>query len=109
MALHSLPLQADDEIITFESEYASNYLDLLHLAKQRGVKLIHAPFNSKGLVDLEGLEACITPKTRLIALTHVASQRGDVQPATAVRTDQRATRSGIACWMPCQSAGQNRP
>ncbi|GAB5497968.1 MAG: aminotransferase class V-fold PLP-dependent enzyme [Pseudohongiellaceae bacterium] len=105
MALHSLPLQADDEIITFESEYASNYLDLLHLAKQRGVKLIHAPFNSKGLVDLEGLEACITPKTRLIALTHVASQRGDVQPATAV--GQISRQHGLYYLLDaCQSAGQ---
>jgi len=105
MALHAIALKPGDEIITFESEYASNYLGLLHLARQRDLKLVRAPFTAQGLVDLERLESFISPATRVLALTHVASQRGDVQPAAAV--------GGIAkkhdlfyLLDACQSAGQ---
>lgn len=105
MALYALPLKPGDEIIYFDSEYASNYLGLLHLVRQRGVALIHAPMTDSGLVDLERLEASISGKTRLLALTHVASQRGDIQPAAAV--GEIARRHGLYYLLDaCQSAGQ---
>lgn len=105
LALYSIPFKAGDEIITFESEYASNYLGLLQLARQKNLTLRVAPFTDRGQVDLDQLEASINEKTRAIALTHIASQRGDIQPAAEVGTIAR--KHGLFFLLDaCQSAGQ---
>ena len=105
LALYSIPFQPGDEIITFESEYASNYMGLLHLARQKELRLTIAPFNDNGQVDLSELETLVSNSTRLIALTHIASQRGDIQPATEV--GKIAQRYGIYYLLDgCQSVGQ---
>lgn len=104
-ALYAIPFQAGDQIVTCQSEYASNYLGLLHLARQKQLDVVVVNNGSDGLVDLERLEQSITGKTRLIALTHIASQRGDIQPAQAV--GEIARRHGLYYLLDaCQSAGQ---
>lgn len=105
LALFSVPFQAGDEVITFPSEYASNYMSLLHLARQKNLIVKVCPFNESGQVDLIALESMISSKTRVIALTHVASQRGDIQPAAAV--GKLAREHSIYYLLDaCQSAGQ---
>ena len=86
-------------------EYASNYLDLLHYARLKGIEITVSPSNDKGLLDLELLESTIKPNIKLICLTHVASQRGDIQPAEAV--GKLAKDRGLFFLLDaCQSAGQ---
>ena len=105
LALYSIPFEAGDEIITFESEYASNYMSLLQLARQKNLTLRLAPFTDRGQVDLVQLEALLNARTRAIALTHVASQRGDIQPAAEVGI--LARNHGLFFLLDaCQSAGQ---
>lgn len=105
LALYSIPLQAGDEIITFECEYASNYMGLLHLAKQKALKLTVAPMDREGRVDVAALQSLLGERTKVIALTHIASQRGDIQPAAAVGAVAR--EHGIYYLLDaCQSAGQ---
>lgn len=105
LALSSIPLTAGDEIITFGSEYASNYMGLLHLARQKQLQLTLAPLNEEGLVDLEQLEKMISKRSRVLALTHIASQRGDIQPAAEV--GEIARKHGLFYLLDaCQSAGQ---
>jgi selenocysteine lyase/cysteine desulfurase len=87
------------------NEYVSNFLGLLHLQHQKGVEIILTPCQEDGLVDLEKLEQAVTPKTRLIALTHIASQRGDIQPAEAVGKLAKA-HDILYLLDACQSAGQ---
>ena len=105
MAVHSIGWKPGDEIITGENEYGSNYLGLLHLAKQRSLKIFTIPNDESGTISLGQLEESITDKTRLIALTHVASQRGDVQPASKV--GEIANKHNILYLLDaCQSVGQ---
>ena len=105
MAVHSIRWKPGDEIITGENEYGSNYLGLLHLAKQRSLKIFTIPNDESGTISLGQLEESITDKTRLIALTHVASQRGDVQPASKV--GEIANKHNILYLLDaCQSVGQ---
>ena len=105
MAVHSISWKPGDQIITGENEYGSNYLGLLHLAKQRSLKILTIPNNESGTISLGQLEESVTDKTRLIAITHVASQRGDVQPASKV--GEIANKHNILYLLDaCQSVGQ---
>ncbi len=105
LALYSIPWQQGDQIITLDNEYASNYLGLLHLQHQRGVEIILVPCGEDGLVELEKLESAITSRTKLIAITHIASQRGDIQPAAAIGKLAKAF-DVLFLLDACQSIGQ---
>ena len=105
MALHSIELQAGDQIITGDMEYVSNYLGLLRLAKLKQIEIKVVPSDSIGQIDLDLLRKAITDRTRLIALTHVASQRGDIQPAQTVGKIAREYEI-FYLLDACQSVGQ---
>ncbi|MCB1664284.1 MAG: aminotransferase class V-fold PLP-dependent enzyme [Pseudomonadales bacterium] len=101
----AVPLAQGDRILTGQSEYASNYLSFLHLAKRRGVIIEVIPNTPEGVLDVDKLEAAVRDDVKLIAITHVPSQSGVVHPAAEV--GKIARRHGILYLLDaCQSAGQ---
>lgn len=104
-AFLSVPLQPGDRIITAQSEYASNAIALLHAARKHDLTITVIPDDESGQLDLTALEAAIDERTRLIALTHVPSTGGLVNPAEAV--GRIARRAGVIYLLDaCQSVGQ---
>lgn len=106
-ALYSVDWQEGDQIITLDNEYVSNYVGLLHLQTQKNIEILVLPCNEEGKADLDQIRDAITAKTRMIALTHVSSQRGDIQPAEEIGEIAREFDL-IYLLDACQSTGQIR-
>lgn len=84
MAFYSFQFAPGDKILTCVSEYASNYLAFLHRAKQTGVKIEVIKNDNSGQLDLDDLRHKIDGKVKLIAVTHVPTQGGLINPAEEI-------------------------
>lgn len=105
LAFYAVDLHPGDRVLTTEAEYSSNYINYLKVARDRGVSVEVVPSDSSGQLDVEALERMIDGKVKLIAITHVPTNGGLVNPAAEVGRVARA--HGILYLLDaCQSPGQ---
>jgi cysteine desulfurase/selenocysteine lyase len=105
MAFYSLPLAPGDRILTATAEYASNYIAFLQAARRTGAAVEAVPNDRYGQLSIEALRRMIDERVRLIAITHVPTNGGLVNPAAEV--GRVAREAGIPYLLDaCQSIGQ---
>ena len=76
-------LRAGDEVVVTELEHHANIVPWQMLAG-RGVKLVPAQITDAGVVTVEAVRACLTPRTKLVAVAHVANALGTVLPVAEI-------------------------
>jgi cysteine desulfurase / selenocysteine lyase len=107
MAFYAIPFQSGEKILTSRAEYASNVIAFLQVAQRTGAVVEVVEDDEHGQISLHDLRRRIDDRVRLIALTHVPTQGGLVNPAAAVGAV--AKEAGVTYLLDaCQSAGQIR-
>jgi cysteine desulfurase / selenocysteine lyase len=105
MAFYAVPLGPGDRILTAVAEYASNYIAFLQVARKTGAVVEVIPNDEAGQLSVEALRHAIDDRVKLIAITHVPTNGGLVNPAAAV--GQVAREAGVLYLLDaCQSIGQ---
>jgi cysteine desulfurase/selenocysteine lyase len=74
----------DDEIILSIMEHHANIVPWHFLRERRGAVIKWAPISDTGELLLEELDAMITPKTKMIAITQMSNVLGTVVPVQEV-------------------------
>jgi cysteine desulfurase/selenocysteine lyase len=105
MAFYSIPFQPGDRILTAMAEYASNYIAFLQVTQKTGATVEVIPNDPYGQISLEALRKAIDDRVKLIAITHIPTNGGLVNPV--VEVGKVAREHGILYLVDaCQSAGQ---
>tara|TARA_A100001037_G_scaffold227441_1_gene205436 strand:- start:4843 stop:5415 length:573 start_codon:yes stop_codon:yes gene_type:complete len=81
MAFYGFDFQASDRILTAKAEYASNYLAYLQIAQRTGAVIDVVPYDESGQISVPRMAEMIDEKVKLIAITHVPTNGGLVNPA----------------------------
>jgi cysteine desulfurase / selenocysteine lyase len=77
-------LREGDEVLISELEHHSNIVPWQLLRDRIGIRLVVAPIDATGGLDLAEFEARLSPRTRLVAMTHVANATGALVPVERV-------------------------
>jgi selenocysteine lyase/cysteine desulfurase len=105
MAFYAMPFTEGDRILTSRAAYASNHIACLQVAEQTGAAVEVVPSDASGQVDVAALRSMMDDHVALIALTHVPTNGGLVNPAAEV--GNIAAEAGVPYLLDaCQSAGQ---
>lgn len=73
-----------DEIIVTEAEHHSNIVPWQMLCERKGATLKHVPVDADGHLDIEALKLAISPKTKLVCVSHISNALGLVNPVKEI-------------------------
>ena len=75
-----MALREGDEIIVTAMEHHSNLVPWQLAAEHHKAVLRFVPYSDEGVLDIEAYRQLFTPRTRLVAATHVSNTLGTVNP-----------------------------
>lgn len=105
MAFYALRFGPGDRILTGQAEYASNVIAFLQVAEHTGAKVEVVPDDEHGQISVDALRRMMDARVKLVALTHVPTNGGLVNPAAEVGAVAR--EAGVPFLLDaCQSVGQ---
>jgi selenocysteine lyase/cysteine desulfurase len=105
-ALSSIPFKQGDVILTTSNDYISNHLAFLSLQKRFGVNIVQTADSPAGETDLDDFSTQLRKlQPKLVAVTHVPTNSGLVQPVEEMGKLVKETDS-IYLVDACQSLGQ---
>ena len=77
-------LKAGDEIILSQLEHHANIVPWQLLRERIGVEIKVVPIDERGNLLLEEFEKLLSPRTRLVAVTHTSNALGTITPVSEI-------------------------
>ena len=104
-AFNAIAFRPGDRILTSMVEYNSSYLGFMNMRDRVGIEVTPVPDDNTGQLDVDALRAMLDERVKLIAVAHVPSNGGLVNPVEAIGAVAR--RNEILYLVDaCQSIGQ---
>jgi cysteine desulfurase family protein len=97
-------LNDGDHVVTTDLEHNSVSRPLVALADAGRITLTRVPADGGGTVDPDAVREAMTPRTRLVAVTHASNVLGTVQPVADIAAVAR-TRDALVLVDAAQTAG----
>ncbi|WP_188763515.1 aminotransferase class V-fold PLP-dependent enzyme [Sandarakinorhabdus glacialis] len=98
-------LVAGDRILLSALEHHSNIVPWQLLRDRTGIEIDVAPLTVDGRIDVDALEALLTPRTKLVSIAHVSNVLGSV--ADVARISRAAHAAGALVLVDgCQAAAR---
>lgn len=88
-------LRAGDEILITGLEHHANLVPWQMVCQQTGARLVAAPITDSGEVTLEAFAACLSARTRVVAVAHVSNALGTVLPVRDMARLARARGAAV--------------
>lgn len=88
-------LRPGDEVLITELEHHANIVPWQLLRDRIGFRLVVAPIDATGGLDLARFEALLTPRTKLVAVTHIANATGTVVPVEKIVASAHAAGAKV--------------
>lgn len=73
-------LKPGDEIILSHMEHHSNIVPWKMLSEEKGLVLRIIPVTDRGELDMDAFKTLLSPRTKLVAITHISNALGTVNP-----------------------------
>jgi len=77
-------LKPGGEILLTELEHHSNIVPWQLIAKETGARVRYLPVDGQGILNLDGLDALLTERTRIVSFTQMSNMLGTITPVTAI-------------------------
>ena len=77
-------IKEGDEVIVTEAEHHSNIVPWQLMCQRRGAVLKVLPVDDNGYLMLEKLDELITPRTRILSVTHISNVLGIINPVAEI-------------------------
>ncbi len=77
-------VQAGDAVLISAMEHHSNIVPWQILCEERGARLRVVPMNGRGEFLLDEYEKLLTPRTKLVAVSHVSNALGTINPVRQI-------------------------
>ena len=77
-------LKPGDEVLLTELEHHANIVPWQLLRERTGLKLVVAPIDATGGLDMAAFERLLSPRTKLVAITQLANATGALVPVEAI-------------------------
>ncbi|HET6208711.1 MAG TPA: cysteine desulfurase [Terracidiphilus sp.] len=74
----------DDEVLITAMEHHSNIVPWQILCEEKGARLRVAPINDRGELLLDEFEELLTPRTRIVSVSHVSNALGTINPVKQI-------------------------
>jgi cysteine desulfurase/selenocysteine lyase len=77
-------LRQGDEVLISHIEHHSNIVPWQLLCEEKGASLKVIPMNARGELVIEEIDRLLTPRTRLVAVTHQSNALGTINPVKEI-------------------------